>query len=44
MNYNRSFIYLLWKDSTEQQKSKKLKGVQIPETIVVSKNNSYFEK
>lgn len=44
MNYNRSFIYLLWKDSNSNEKSKKLKGIQIPETVVIQKNNEYFDK
>ena len=42
MNFNRPFIYLLWKDrnnpNASNTKNDRLEGVQIPETVVITKN------
>ena len=43
MNFNRPFIYLLWKDKSNPNASNtindKLVGIQIPETVVITKNS-----
>ena len=47
MNYNRPFIYLLWKDQNNPNNLsnfERLKGVEIPETIVITKNKEYFSQ
>ena len=46
MNYNRPFIYLLWKDQSNPNNLsnfERLKGIEIPETIVITKNKEYFK-
>ena len=46
MNFNRPFIYLLWKDKSNPNASNtindKLVGIQIPETVVITKNSQYL--
>jgi hypothetical protein len=45
MSYNRPFIYLLWKDQTNPNNLsnfERLKGVEIPDTVVITKNQEFF--
>ena len=48
MNFNRPFIYLLWKDKSNPNASNttndRLVGVQIPETVVITKNSEYLSR